>query len=72
MVNSALLFLVAALAIASALVARNRTRRSWTVIAAAAAYLSFDEAARLHERLARPRLATVPRSGGSGKCLLGS
>ncbi|HEX2248540.1 MAG TPA: hypothetical protein VHH13_13435 [Arthrobacter sp.] len=55
--NSALLFLVAALAAASALVARGGTRRSWAVIAAAAAYLSLDEAARLHERLARPLLA---------------
>lgn len=56
--NSALLSLVAALAATSALTAHGRTRFSWTVIAAAAAYLSLDEAARLHERLARPLVAT--------------
>jgi hypothetical protein len=56
--NAALLFLVAVLAVAAALrKGRCGAGAAWWVIAAAAAYLSLDETAGLHERLARPAVA---------------
>lgn len=53
--NASLLFLVSTLAATAAFMAEGRRIRvSWSVIAAAAALLSLDEAVALHERLARP------------------
>jgi len=53
--NASLLFLVTTLAATAAFMAEGRRIRvSWSVIAAAAAFLSLDEAVALHERLARP------------------
>ena len=53
--NASLLFLVTTLAATAAFTAAGRSIRvSWSVIAAAAAFLSLDEAVALHERLARP------------------
>ncbi|MGF9661626.1 hypothetical protein AAIH25_07140 [Arthrobacter crystallopoietes] len=56
--NASLLFLTAVLAAAAAVAADpGRPRLAFGVVAAAAAYLSVDETAGLHERLARPMLA---------------
>ncbi|MFD1212992.1 hypothetical protein ACFQ36_13185 [Arthrobacter sp. GCM10027362] len=56
--NAVLLFLVAGLAAAAALwQGGSRVGAAWWIIAAAAAYLSLDETAGLHERLARPTVA---------------
>jgi hypothetical protein len=55
--NSTLLALVAVAALAVSMLwsdVRVATRRAWWVVAAAATYLSIDEAAGLHERLAGP------------------
>lgn len=49
--NTTLLLLVAVWALTAAILAEARVRRAWLLVATAAAYLSLDEAASLHEWL---------------------
>lgn len=55
--NASLLLLVAAAAAVAAVHSNRSVRKGWVVVALAGAYLSLDETAGLHERMARPILA---------------